>query len=52
MPTRRTLELVIITVVASRPIFALAKLWAHKTLADTAPGGLAHGAAEIVSVAA
>lgn len=52
MPTRRTLELVLIAIVASRPIFALARVWAHKTLADTAPGGLAHGAAEIVSVAA
>jgi hypothetical protein len=52
MPSRRTLELIVITVVAMHPVAALAKLWAHKTLATTPHGGIAHGAAEIVSVIA
>lgn len=49
MPTRRTLELAVIVVIAMKPVTALAKLWAHKTLATTNTG-LAHGAAEIVNV--
>lgn len=52
MPTRRTLELMVVVVVALKPVTALAKLWAHRTLADTSPGGLAHGTAEIVTVIA
>jgi len=50
MPTRRTLELVVITVVLLHPVVALAKLWAHKTLATAPEGSVAHRGAEIVSV--
>ena len=50
MPTRRTMELIVITVVLLHPVVALAKLWSHKTMATTPPGTLAHGTAEIVSV--
>ena len=52
MPTRRTMELVVIVVLAMKPVTALAKLWAHKTLATNQPGGIAHGTAEIVTVIA
>ena len=52
MPTRRQLELMVVVVLAMKPVTALAKLWAHKTLASTKTGGLAHGTAEIVTVIA
>jgi hypothetical protein len=50
MPTRRIFELMIVTVLATRPAFGLARVWAHKTLGNSAPGSVSHGAAEIVSV--
>ena len=50
MPTKRTLELIVIAVVAMRPVFGLVRLWSHKTLATTPPGSVAHGAAEIGAV--
>lgn len=50
MPTRRTLELVVITVIALQPVMAMAKLWSIKTLATTPPGSILHGAAELGSV--
>lgn len=50
MPTRRTLELIIVAAIAVKPVFALAKLWSHKTLVTSPPGSLAHGAAEIGAV--
>lgn len=52
MPTRRTFELVVITVVAMQPVLAMAKLWAHKTLAETQDGGIANTTAKVVSVIA
>jgi hypothetical protein len=52
MPTRRTLELIIIAIVATRPVFGLVRLWSHKTLATTPTGSVAHGAAEIGNVVA
>jgi hypothetical protein len=52
VPTRRTLELIVITVIAIRPFFGLVRLWSHKTLATTPPGSIAHGAAEIGNVVA
>lgn len=52
MPTRRIMELTILTVVAMRPAFGLARLWAAKTLADTQRGNVLHGVAEIVTVLA
>lgn len=50
MPTRRTMELIVITVVLLHPVVALAKLWSHKTLAQSPEGSVAHGTAQIVSV--
>ena len=50
MPSRRTMELVVITVVLMQPVFALAKIWATKTLGSTQPGSVAHGTAEIVNL--
>ena len=50
MPTRRTMELIVITVVLMHPVVALAKLWAHKTLATSAEGSVSHESAKIVSV--
>lgn len=50
MPTRRIFELVVITSIAMRPVFGMVRLWAAKTLAENAPGGVAHGAAEIATV--
>ena len=52
MPTRRTLELIVVAVIAMRPVFGLVRLWSHKTLATTPHGSVAHGAAEIGNVVA
>ena len=52
MPTRRTLELVVITIIATRPIFGMIKLWSHKTVATAPHGSVAKGAAEIGNVIA
>ena len=49
MPTRRTMELIVITVLALKPVESLAKLWATKTLGTT-QSGLAHTTAEILNV--
>ncbi len=50
MPTRRTLELIVITVLASKPVFGMIKLWSIRTLATSPEGSVLHGAAEIGSV--
>ena len=50
MPTRRTMELIVITVVLMHPVAALVKLWSHKTLATAPQGSISHSAAEIASV--
>ena len=50
MPTRRTLELIVITVVALKPVFGLIRLWSAKTLATTPPSTAAHQAAEVVHI--
>lgn len=52
VPTRRIMELTVLTVIAVRPAFGLARLWASKTLASTQRGNLIHGVAEIVTVLA
>lgn len=52
MPTRRTLEVAVIAIIAMRPIFGMVRLWSHKTLATTPQGSVAHGAAEIGNVVA
>lgn len=50
MPTRRILELTVVTVLLMHPLVAMVRLWAAKTLGEAAPGGLAHGVAEVGSV--
>lgn len=35
MPTRRTMELVIVTVVLMHPVIRMARIWAHKHLATS-----------------
>lgn len=52
MPTRRTLELIVIAAIAIRPVFGMVRLWSHKTLATTPPGSVVHGVAEVGSVVA
>lgn len=52
VPTRRIMELTVLTVIAVRPAMGLARLWASKTLADTRRGNVMHGIAEIVTVLA
>lgn len=49
MPTRRIFELVLITSLAVHPVIGMVRLWAAKTL-QGAPGGVAHGTAEIATV--
>lgn len=49
MPTRRILEVAIVTVLLMKPVEALAKLWAQKTIATTQTGP-AHAVAEVVNV--
>ena len=50
MPTRRTLELIVVAGLALRPVFALGKVWSHKTVATTPQGTLLHGLASIGTV--
>lgn len=50
MPTRRTLELVVITVLALQPVVGMCKLWSIRTLATAPEGSILHGVAEIGSV--
>ncbi len=50
MPTRRTFELMLITVVLWDLARGTIRLWTRKTWADTNPGSPAHTAAELVSI--
>jgi hypothetical protein len=50
MPTRRIMELVIVTDVLLQPVKGMARIWAHKTLGTTQPGSILHGIAEIVVI--
>lgn len=50
MPTRRTLELIVIVGIAIKPVFGMVKLWSIRTLATAPAGSVLHGAAEIGSV--
>jgi hypothetical protein len=50
VPTRRTLELIVITVLAMKPAFGMAKLWSIRTLATAPEGSVVHGVAEIANV--
>jgi len=50
MPTRRTLELIVVTVIAVKPVFGLIRLWSAKTLAQTPPSSVSHKAAEVAHI--
>jgi len=50
MPTRRTMAVVIITMIAAAPVLGLAKVWASRKLAEPTTSSLTQGAAEIASV--
>jgi hypothetical protein len=50
MPTRRTLELIVITVLAMQPAFGMVKLWSIRTLATAPAGSVMHGIAEVTNV--
>jgi hypothetical protein len=50
MPTRRTMAVVLITIVAAKPVFGLAKCWASRKLAEPTTNRITQGAAEIASV--
>lgn len=50
MPSRRILELIIVTSISVRPVFGMMRLWARKTLDSQNPGSVSHGLAEILTV--
>lgn len=50
MPTRRTFELIIITVALMKPAMAMVHLWGLKAYREANPGTVKHGAAEIITV--
>jgi hypothetical protein len=50
MPTRRTLELIVVSILATKPVFGMIKLWSIRTLASAPHGTVLHGAAELGSV--
>ena len=52
MPTRRTLELIVVAAIALHPVFALVKLWSHKTVASTPPNSAANKVAQVGNVVA
>ena len=50
MPTRRTLELIVVTIIAIKPVFGLVRLWSAKTLASSSPGSPSHQVAEVTHI--
>lgn len=50
MPTRRTMELVIVTVVLLHPVLRLAHLWASKHMATSANQGTTAAAEVAITV--
>lgn len=50
MPTRRIMELILVTVVLWDLGKGSVRLWTRKTWAATQPGSIAHEAADITSV--
>lgn len=49
-PSRRILEVTLITIALARPVFGSARLWAIKTMANTTPGTFMHTTAEVVAI--
>lgn len=50
MPTRRILEVIIVTGVLMRPAFGVLHLWGLKTLNTSPEDSFIHGVAEVVTV--
>lgn len=50
MPTRRILELTVVSILLMKPVEGLVRLWATKALRETRPGSLSHGTAELSAV--
>ncbi len=50
MPTRRTMELILITVVLWDLGKGSIRLWTRKTWRATQPGSVSHSTAELVSI--
>jgi len=50
VPTRRILEVTLITIALARPVFGSARLWAVRTMANTTPGTFMHTTAEVVAI--
>lgn len=49
MPTRRTMELIIVTVVLLHPVINMAKIWAAKHI-STSENSATRTAAEVVAI--
>lgn len=47
---RRAFEIVIVTIMLTRPVFGGVRLWAVKTMGSTAPGSPLHVAAETLAI--
>jgi hypothetical protein len=50
MPSRRTFELIVITVILMAPALSMVQLWARKHLATTANGASSEAAAVVTAV--
>jgi len=50
LPTRRTFELVVITVVLMAPALSMVRLWARKHLATTANAATSDAAAVVTQI--
>lgn len=50
MPTRRIMELIVVTDMLIKPVFGTVRLWAHSTLGRTQPGSIRHGIAEVLVI--
>lgn len=49
-PSRRILEMTLLTIGLSRPVFGTMRLWAVKTMSTTQPGTFIHTTAEVVAI--
>lgn len=50
MLNRRGLEVVILTIMLTRPVFGGIRLWSVKTMGSSQPGSPLHLAAEVLSI--
>lgn len=48
--TRRTLELVLVTMALGRPVFGSMRLWGIKTMQNQTPGTFLYRTAEVVTI--